>query len=135
GCAFCENAQTRTRCDRSLMRWLVSEERGRTLPRRRRLLADPDRDQVLARDADAELGRELRQRVKGDEVALERPPAVRIEALGQHLRRTIAGHEPRPRGAGVGLAIVGDAVFEAELEVLAEELANPLAPPPIERRR
>ena len=94
--------------------------------------ACPDSQQILARYADAEFGREAV--VEGNEVAPQLGAAALVEARRQRLGRTVAGRERVPCRLAARLAVERGSSLEAQIEGVAEQLANALRLAPFERR-
>ena len=85
-----------------------------------RLAPAAERQPVGAWHGDAEFGGEAV--VERDEVALQCLAAIVGQVRRQRPRRAVAGRERVPRGFRAGLAIEGDGLLEAQVEVRSQEL-------------
>src|SRR5262245_58567396 len=94
--------------------------------------ANTDRQPIVARDADSQLGGEAR--VEIDELVPQRFAPFRVEAVRQNPRRAVALREGLPRRFGARLAIERGGALESQRERGAEQLLQPIGGAPLERR-
>src|SRR5262245_16349435 len=108
-------------------------EGRRELPNCMALFSYPEREQIFARQAEAELGPEAV--VEGHEIALQILAPRLVEACRQRLGRPIAGDEFVPGVLPAAVVIVRRPGFKPQVEIAAEQFADAFLAPPLERRR